>query len=116
MAPFGLVGLLPILFPLAGGWVTFHAVRSNRRQSHAYRHGRATKGLVTSRTVDTTVSSNRRHPMRVRWEFQVDGVRHEGELSHFDHALILGAVPVDEVVVLYDPRAPGKSNTLFIDS
>lgn len=116
LAPFGWFGLIPLLFPLVGAGVTFQAVRSNRRQSRAYRHGVATRGLVTARTEDTTVSSNRRHPMRVRWEFHVDGVRHEGELSHFDHGLILDAVPRDEVVVLYDPRAPGTTNTIFVGS
>ena len=116
IAPFGMVGAIPLIFPLLGAWLTFQAVRANRRQSDAYRHGRATRGLVISRGEDTTVSSNEKHPMRIRWEFHVDGVRYEGELSHFDHALILRAFPADEVIVLYDPRFPGTTNTIFIDS
>jgi hypothetical protein len=113
-APFGLMGLMTLVFPVVGAGLALHAVRMNRRQANAYRFGRATRGLVTARGEDTSVSSNDRHPMRIAWMFDVDGVQHRGELTHFDHGLLLGAFPDDEVIVLYDPRSPGTSNTLFI--
>ena len=110
--PFGPVVAFVLIFPLAGAALLGWAVQMNQRLVRAYRHGRAVRGLVRSRGVDETVSSNGEHPTKIVWEFQVDGRPYQGELSSFEHMLLREVVPSDEVVVVYDPAEP-KHNTLY---
>jgi hypothetical protein len=112
VGPFGPAVAFVLIFPLAGAFLLGWAIQMNQRQIRAYRHGRAVRGLVRSRGEDETVSSNGEHPTKIVWEFQVDGVPYQGELSSFEHALLREVVPTDEVVVVYDPALP-KHNTLY---
>lgn len=110
--PFGPVVAFVLIFPLAGAALLGWAIQMNHRQVRAYRHGHAARGLVRSRGVDHTVSSNGEHPTKIVWEFQVDGRSYQGELSSFEHMLLREVVPTDEVVVVYDPARP-EHNTLY---
>ncbi|EYF01639.1 DUF3592 domain-containing protein [Chondromyces apiculatus] len=114
VSPFGLLGLLVLVFPVVGAGLLFHAVRSNLREIRAYRHGIPVTGLVVKRGQDTTVEVNGRHPYEVVWEFQVAQARHRGRLSHMDGALLERALPGNEVTVLYDPANPAV-NTVWFD-
>jgi hypothetical protein len=110
--PFGPAVLFVVIFPAAGLALLGWAVSINRAQVRAYRDGVATRGLVVSRAHDTSVRSNGRSPLKIVWEFHVDGVPHRGELSSFEELMLRQVVPTDEVVVVYDPKDP-KRNTLY---
>lgn len=112
-AMMGYFGLLFFLHPIVGAVVAFVAVRSNRRESWAFVHGTAVRGRVVRREEDRHSRMNRRRPWIVGWEFEVDGQRYEGSLSHMDKAELERAIPTDEVVVLYDPERPG-ANTAYV--
>lgn len=103
-----------LIFPAVGAGLVLSAVRSNRREIHAFRHGTATKGLVKRRGFDQTTEVNGKNPYEVTWEFQVDGATYTGKLSHMDPALLSRALPEDEVTVLYDPKDP-KINTVWFE-
>jgi Predicted membrane protein len=112
VGPLGPAVAFVLIFPLAGAALLGWAIQMNQRQVRAYRSGRAVRGLVRSRGVDETVSSNGEHPTKIVWEFQVDGRPYQGELSSFEHMMLRQVVPTDEVVVVYDPAEP-KHNTLY---
>jgi hypothetical protein len=112
VGPFGPAVSFVLIFPLAGAALLGWAIQMNQRQVRAYRLGRAVRGLVRSRGRDPSVSSNGENPTKIVWEFQVDGRPYEGELSSFEHGLLLHVVPTDEVVVVYDPAEP-RHNTLY---
>ena len=110
----GRAGLFVFIFPLVGLALALHAHRSNRREIRAFVQGMAVRGRVVRREEDRSTRENRRHPWRVVWEFEVDGRRYEGSLSHMDKATLEGAIPTDEIVVLCDPRRP-RTNTVYIE-
>lgn len=109
----GYFGLLFFLHPIVGSVLALVAVRSNRRESRAFVHGTAVRGRVVRREEDPNTRMNRRRPWIVGWEFEVDGQRYEGSLSHMDKAELERAIPTDDVVVLYDPERPG-ANTAYV--
>ncbi len=111
---FGLIGLLTLIFPLAGAGLMFAAVRSNRRERRAWRDGIAVGGAVTRSEEETSHEANGKHPWIVEWEFEVDGQKYEGELTHMKQALLTHFKVGAPVTVLYlrgDPRV----NTLWVE-
>jgi hypothetical protein len=113
-ATMGYLGLLFFLHPIVGSVLVFVAVRSNRRESRAFVHGKAVRGRVVRREEDRNTRMNRRRPWIVGWEFEVDGQRYEGSLSNMDKAELERGIPTSEVVVLYDPERP-RVNTAYVE-
>jgi hypothetical protein len=113
-AKMGFAGVFIFIFPLVGAALFGWAVRSNRRETRAFRDGVATKGLVIKRGEDTTTEINDKHPFEVVWEFHVDGTNYKGKLAHMSREILQRAVPSDEVTVLYDPRDP-QANTIWFE-
>lgn len=111
---FGLIGLVVLLFPLVGVWLTFHAVRSNRREIRAFRHGVSGAGKVVHSAEETSTESNGKHPWVVKWEFEAGGQTYRGELTHMTHAMLSHFKVGDPVTVLYLFDSP-EVNTLWVE-
>ncbi len=91
--------------------LTHRKLRGERR---AFVHGTAVRGRVIRREQDRSLSRSWRHPWKVGWELVVDGRRYEGAITHMDKAVLEGAIPSNDVVLLYDPRRP-ETNTVYIE-
>jgi hypothetical protein len=113
-SPFG-IWTFPVLFaPLVGLLLVFIAVRSNRREIHAFTHGTATAGHVTFAGEDRSTKINGRHPIKVQWEFDVDGKKYTGKISSTDRSDFRGVMTGMRVPILYEPSNPAI-NTLYIE-
>jgi hypothetical protein len=113
-ATFGLIGMFTLIFPLAGLGLLFATVRANRRESRAFTHGIPGQGEVKLSSEDLTTSINERHPWKVAWEFDLDGQKYTGSLSHMTHALLNHFKVGSPVTVLYLRDDP-KVNTLWVE-
>lgn len=111
---FGYLGLFTLIFPLLGGLLLNHAIRSNRREIRAFVHGRPVLARVTFRGLDHSTTVNGRHPFVMRWEFRTDtGATVHGSISSMVLQDIKAFGEAEQVVVLFDPADP-KSNTLYV--
>jgi hypothetical protein len=113
-ATFGWFGGFAFIFPLAGLFLSFAAVRGNRREILAYREGIAAPGKVVKSGPDLQVEVNGTHPWEVRWEFDVEGTTYQGELSHMRASLLAHFKVGAEVTVLYLRHKPSV-NTLYLE-
>jgi hypothetical protein len=95
-----------LLFPLLGALFAGWAVRGNRREKAAFRHGEAAWARVTHSGQDTTTKVNGRHPWQVRWELTVEGRTYRGGLSSMDPDDLRGLLGEEHVTVLYLREAP----------
>jgi hypothetical protein len=111
---FGYLGLLTLLFPAIGAFITRRAVRSNRCEIRAFTQGRPVLARVTFRGLDHSTSVNGQHPFLMRWEFRTDhGATVHGSISSMKLQDIKAFGEAEQVVVLYDPSDP-KANTLYV--
>ena len=102
-----------VLFPIIGCWLTFYAVRSNRREIHAFRDGTAVLARVSFTGYDTSTSVNHRHPFKLGWQFDVRGKMFEGSITSMEKSELEDFAAGKEVVVLYAPENPAI-NTLWV--
>ena len=109
----GWFALFLLVFVLVGLLLLVSAVRSNRREIRAFKHGRATVGRVTRFGPDTSVKVNGRHPTVLAWEFDVAGKAYAGSLSHMDGGVLSPLVAGERVPVVYDERDPA-ANTIYV--
>ena len=110
----GMFGLIFLIFPLLGVTFTTIAVRSNRREIRAFRHGSPITARVTFAGPDTRTRINGRNPFKVEWQFQVDGKPYTGSISSMKTALLDGIRDKQQIIVLYDPANP-NINTCWAD-
>ena len=110
---FGYLGGLSLLFPILGGFITYFAVRSNRREIRAFTRGVPVLARVTFRGQDHSTKINGRHPFLLRWEFQAGTDIYKGSISSLNLLDIKAFSEADQIVVLYDPSDP-KANTIFV--
>ena len=112
-ATFGYLGVISLLFPLLGGLVLSHAIRSNNREIRAFTLGRPALARVTFRGQDHSTTINGRHPFLIRWEFQAESGFYRGSISSLKLLDIKAFGEAEQIVVLYDPADP-KANTIFV--
>jgi len=105
--------LFVILFPAAGVFSVFRAVRFHRRQLRAFVYGVAVVGRITFEGEDVLTKINRRHPYAVAWAFSVGGESFRGKLTSMRRSAFEGFVEEAGVIVLYDQSRP-QSNTVYI--
>ncbi len=110
---FGYIATFVILFPLIGALITFFAIRSNRREIRAYRHGVAGLAHVTFSGLDHSTRINNRHPYKIAWELEVHGAKYQGSISSMDESALAEWAKMADVTVLYDPENP-VANTLWV--
>jgi hypothetical protein len=109
----GYWGLFTLLFPIVGATTVGFAIRSNRREIRAFRHGHPILAKVVARGENPSVSVNGRHPFMVAWEFKVNDEVYSGSLSSMSLLALEELMNRDEIPVLYDPSNPAI-NTVFV--
>jgi hypothetical protein len=106
--PFLVIGLVFLVVALAvGTWRYDHA----RQVVNVLRFGEFTQGQIIGAQRDHFVRVNRQHPWVIRYQFQVNGQKHEGNvrtLNPVGARLQTGKM----VWVLYLPNAPQR-NSLY---
>jgi hypothetical protein len=110
---FGYGTLFVLLFPLIGGALTFFTVRENRREIHAFIHGKPALARVTFEGLDHSTKSNGRHPYKIEWQLQVGPSVYTGSISHMNRSAISGLPSGGQIIVLYDPHHP-SINTVYV--
>ena len=112
-APFGYLGGLSLLVPLAGGCLLLAALRGQRRGARVFTHGFPALARVTFRGQDHAVKVDGRHPFLIRWEFMAGDRVCKGSLRSVELLDVKAFGEAEQVVVLYDPADP-RANTLFV--
>jgi hypothetical protein len=113
LSTMGYAGVFVLIFPTVGAVFAFGAWRSNRREIQAFTHGRPIAARVTYAGADMSVTVNGSHPLKVEWQFEIDGKSYTGAISSMSAADLGGLVNAKDVAVLYDPRDP-KVNTVWV--
>lgn len=75
---------LPLLFMILGGFLFRHGRKKASKLLHAFRHGRAVKGVISEVFVDRSIQVNGRHPWRIGYIFEANGEQHDGFARTFD--------------------------------
>lgn len=103
--------LFPLFFALGGFGMLRLGLTQAGHTLRAFRFGTPVAGSVHQVSFDTSHSVNGRHPYKLTYHFQIDGILHEGSVVSFDSTLSKRRSG-QPLWVLCLPHAPEK-NTLY---